>query len=165
MWNKLSVNSLVSLKILKESRLMEIEEYVTALNLETEPAFAWWVPYTLWKWENYCCKTFIGLSTETQVWHWSPKRYNGCSKTWGINGNTLWQDVYKNVMIQVGVAFTILRDDENLPVGWTKSIGHIVRDVKMEFTPDLDDSKYTDVISWESVRTTLTHAALLGMKC
>lgn len=50
-------------------------------------------------------------------------------------------------MIQVGVAFTILRDDENLPVGWTKSIGHIVRDVKMEFTPDLDDSKYTDVIS------------------
>ena len=68
-------------------------------------------------------------------------------------------------MFRVGVAFTILRDDENLPVGWTKSSGHIVRDVKMEFTPDLDESKYAGVVSRESARTTLTYAALLVMKC
>ena len=42
-------NNLVSLKVLKESHLIEVAEYVTALDLETEPAFSWWVPYTLKK--------------------------------------------------------------------------------------------------------------------
>ena len=42
-------NTWVSLKVFKESRPIEVAEYVTALNLETEPAFSWWVPYTLKK--------------------------------------------------------------------------------------------------------------------
>ena len=37
-------SSWVSLKVLEESHPVEIAEYVTALNLETEPAFAEWVP-------------------------------------------------------------------------------------------------------------------------
>ena len=42
-------SSWVSLKILKESNPVEVAEYVTALNIADEPAFAWWVPYTLKK--------------------------------------------------------------------------------------------------------------------
>ena len=75
-----------------------------------------------------------------------PKGIKDAVRLDGINGNTLWQDAYRKVMFQVGVAFKIQRDDENLPGGWTKSSGHIVRDVKMEFTPDLDDSKYAGVV-------------------
>ena len=39
-----SSNTWVSLKVLKESHPIEVAEYVTALHLETEPAFSWWVP-------------------------------------------------------------------------------------------------------------------------
>ena len=39
----------MSLKSLKESNPVEIAEYVTALGLDNEPAFKWWVPYTLKK--------------------------------------------------------------------------------------------------------------------
>ena len=39
----------VPLKILKESNPVEVAEYVIALDLEDQPAFAWWVPHTLKK--------------------------------------------------------------------------------------------------------------------
>ena len=39
----------VSLKYLEESNPIEVAEYVTAHNIQEEPAFAWWVPYTLQK--------------------------------------------------------------------------------------------------------------------
>ena len=42
-------SSWVSLKSLKESNPVEIAEYVTALGLNDEPAFKWWVHYTLKK--------------------------------------------------------------------------------------------------------------------
>ena len=42
-------SSWVPLKVLKESNPVEVAEYVTALGLADEPAFAWWVPYTLKK--------------------------------------------------------------------------------------------------------------------
>jgi hypothetical protein len=37
------------LKDLKESNPVEIAEYVQLHGLSDEPAFAWWVPYTLKK--------------------------------------------------------------------------------------------------------------------
>ena len=39
----------VHLKVLKESNPVDVSEYVTARGIEQEPAFAWWVPYTLRK--------------------------------------------------------------------------------------------------------------------
>ena len=38
-----------SLKDLKESNPIEVADYVTAPNIQDEPAFAWWVPFTLQK--------------------------------------------------------------------------------------------------------------------
>ena len=37
-------------------------------------------------------------------------------------------------MGNVLVAFDVLYPDTKIPVGWSKSIGHIVFDVKMDFT-------------------------------
>ena len=88
------------------------------------------------------------------------------------NGNTLWQYAIAKEMYEVGVAFRILDENENLPVGYSKSSGHMVFDVKMDFTrkarwvkdghktPNLDDSKYAGVVSKESIRIALTYAAL-----
>ena len=39
----------VSLKDLKESNPIEVAEYFTAREIQDEPAFAWWLPYTLQK--------------------------------------------------------------------------------------------------------------------
>ena len=34
---------------MKESNPVEVAEFVTASGVEDEPAFAWWVPYTMRK--------------------------------------------------------------------------------------------------------------------
>eukprot|EP00957_Ditylum_brightwellii_P079327 6031338-Ditylum_brightwellii.AAC.2 len=39
----------VHLKVLKESHLIKVAEYAGALDCNNEPAFMWWVPYTLRK--------------------------------------------------------------------------------------------------------------------
>ena len=73
------------------------------------------------------------------------------------------------------VAFEILDQDSKVPVGWSKSSGHIIFDVKMDFTrkarwvndghltraPDI--STYAGVVSCESVRIALLYAALNGV--
>ena len=39
----------VPLKTLKESNPVEVAEYAKAQGIDVEPAFSWWVPYTLKK--------------------------------------------------------------------------------------------------------------------
>jgi len=89
------------------------------------------------------------------------------------NKNTFWQDAIAKEMYNVSVAFKILENHENLPVGWTQSSGHMVFSVKMDFTrkarwvknghkcPDPETSNYAGVVSRESVRIALTYAALM----
>ena len=45
-WKDVTVNWL-PLSTLKESNHVDICEYAVACGLDNEPAFAWWVPYTL----------------------------------------------------------------------------------------------------------------------
>ena len=40
------------MKDLKESNLIECAEYAKARRIDTEPAFRWWVPYTIKKKER-----------------------------------------------------------------------------------------------------------------
>ena len=84
------------------------------------------------------------------------------------NGNTLWMDTLKKEMYNVVVAFEMLEDSSKAPSGWTKVMGHLVWDVKMDFTrkagwvldghktPDLEGLTYAGVVSRESVRIALT---------
>ena len=50
------------------------------------------------------------------------------------NGNTMWMDDLTKEMTAFGVAFEVLEDDEHLPVGYTNSSGHLILDVKIDFT-------------------------------
>ena len=75
-------------------------------------------------------------------------------------------------MKNVAVAFEILEDGDPIPVGCTKSSGHLVFDVKMDFTrkarwvknghltKDPVQSTFSGVVSRESVRIAMTYAAL-----
>ena len=75
-------------------------------------------------------------------------------------------------MYNIGVAFEILDDEKTAPTGYTKVSGHLIWSVKMDFTrkarwvldghktPDPVGSKYSGVVSRESVRIAFTYAAL-----
>ena len=73
------------------------------------------------------------------------------------------------------VAFEMSEHGQKAPPGWYKYTGHIVWDVKMDFTckacwvkdghktPDPTTSIFAGVVSRESIRIALTYAALLGL--
>ena len=90
------------------------------------------------------------------------------------NGNTLWRDAIEKEMLNVGIAFQILENDEHTPVGWKEASGHPIFDLKMDFMrkarwaldrhecadPDGSSCACAGVVSRDSVKITLTCAAL-----
>ncbi len=91
------------------------------------------------------------------------------------NGNTLWQDALSKEMGNVCVAFEVLGPSIRAPPGWHKASGHLVYDVKMDFTrkacwvkdgnktPNSTTSSLAGVVSRNSICISLTYAALLGL--
>ena len=91
------------------------------------------------------------------------------------NVNPYWRDAIVKEMKNVGVAFELLDEGVQAPPGWHKVTGHLVFDVKMDFTrkarwvldghktPDPLGSTYAGVVSRESVRIAFTYAALNGL--
>ena len=79
------------------------------------------------------------------------------------NENTFWTDAILKEMKNVGIAFTILDLGNKSPPGWTKASGHLVFDVKMDFTrkviwakdghrsPNPITSAYAGVVSCKSI--------------
>ena len=51
-----------------------------------------------------------------------------------LAGDSKWSDAHKMEMMNVGVAFEILPNGEKAPPGWSKASGHLIFDVKMDFT-------------------------------
>ena len=84
----------------------------------------------------------------------------------------MWSDALKKEMYNVGVAFEILDEGAHTPHGWKRVTGHLVWDVKMDFTRkarwvlnghktlDPIGSTYAGVVSRESMCIALTYAAL-----
>ena len=158
---------------MKEAHLVEMAEYARARGISNEPAFAWWVPYTLWKREvilaavkNRIRRTMHKYGVEI------PRDVEHAHEIDARNGNTLWRDALKKEMYNVRVAFEILDEGVHAPHGWKQVTGHLVWDVKMDFTRkarwvlnghktlDPIGSTYAGVVSRESVHIALTYAAL-----
>jgi hypothetical protein len=78
-------------------------------------------------------------------------------------------------MTEVGVAFEVLETNQSVPRGWHKVAGHLVWDIKMDFTRKarwvLDGHKttnpigptYAGVVSHESVHIAFTYVTLNGV--
>jgi hypothetical protein len=91
------------------------------------------------------------------------------------NNNTFWKDTLAKEMNKVGVAFKVLEENIKAPVGWSKVTGHLVWDVKMDFTQKvrwvLDGHKtpnpvgltHAGVASRGGIRVAFTCAALNGL--
>ena len=163
----------IPLKDMKESHPIEVAEFAKATGIDHEPAFAWWVPYTLRKRDVIIAAVKHRIRRTTHKYGIViPIDLNHAKRLDKENGNDYWMQALKTEMKDVGMAFKILDDGEHVPVGYTEASGHLVWDVKMDFTRKarwvLDGHKteapnistYAGVVSRESVRIALTYAAL-----
>ena len=163
----------VPLAVMKESHPVETAEFAEAHRLSNEPAFAWWVPYTLKK--KKVIINALKFRKKKKTHKYGIRVPQSVSEAYEIDredGTDLWSKAIDKEMGNNSVAFSILEDDEPLPVGYSLQSGHMVFDVKMDLTrkarwvldghkaEDVDGSTYAGVVSRESVRIALTYAAL-----
>ena len=169
----------VKLKDLKESNPVELAQYVKRNGLEDEPAFAWWVPWTLKK------TTRILAAMKTRYHRTTSKFGIECPKTVKQaleldkeTGTTFWRDAIEKEMKTVMVAFDILDEDSPKPIGRKFIKCHLVFDVKAgtlqrkarfvadgsRTDPPDDCNIYASVVSRESVRLAFLIAGLNGLE-
>ena len=166
----------MTLKRLKESNPLELAEFATARGIAEEPAFCWWVPYTLRRRDRIIATVNkrikkishkYGVEVPTSIEH--------AYKIDRANKNTLWRDAINKEMGNLKVAFDILCKGQAPPPGYNKASGHLVFDVRMTLerkarwvkdghrTPEPEQSTFAGVVSRESIRIALTYAALNGL--
>ena len=163
-----------SLSRLKESNPVEVAEYAVANGLVDEPAFKWWVPFTLKK------RDAIISAVNKRYWKRTHKfgirLPHSVQEAIAIDkeeGNTLWQDAMQKEMNNVMVAFKILKEGESAPPGYQQIPCHMIFDVKLDNftrkarmvagghkTETPATLTYASVVSRDSVRIALMMAAL-----
>ena len=141
--------SWVTLADMKESNPVETAEFTHARGIDDEPAFTWWVPYTL-------CKHDVILSAVRA-------RLRKIMHKYGIE---IPNDVNHTMELEHG---------QKVLAGWSKVTDHLVWVVKMDFmqnarwvldshkTPDPVRLTYAGVVSTDSVRIVFTYAVLNGL--
>jgi len=173
--------SWVPLKLLKESNPIELADYVSANGLTAEPAFAWWVPFTLKQRDRIIKATkkkyfrqFSKFGLEL------PKTVQRALEIDNETGTTYWRDAINKEMKTVFPAFEFLDEGKSAPPGFNAISCHLVFDIKFDFTRKarfvanphgagglavqnfdyFSVNTYASVVSRESVRIALTLAAL-----
>ena len=165
----------VPLRLLKDNYPVQMAEYAKANQLEDESAFCWWVPYTLRKRDAILSSVKARVrKTNMKYGIKVPRTQQEAIAFDEENGNTFWQDAIDLEINTILPGFDFPEDGKP-PPGYSKSSGHLVFDVKMDFTrkarwvkdghltPDPVDSNYAGVVSRESVRIAFTYAALNGL--
>ena len=168
--------SWVRLATLKDSYPVELAEFAKARGIDKEPGFAWWVPNTIRRRNAILSAVKARFQKKTHKFGIEiPSSVEHARELDRTNGNNFWMEALEKEMFNNGIAFEILADGESAPKGWSKVTGHIVWDVKMDFTrkarwvldghkqADPDGCTYAGVVSRESVRIALTYAALNGL--
>ena len=162
----------IPLKKLKEHYPVQTAEYAVANNLADEAAFAWWVPYTLRRRDRIIASVKARIrSTTVKFGIKVPRTIQQARDFDRENGNTLWSNAIDLEMGTILPAFD-LSENDFIPPQYEQTSGHLVFDVKMDFTrkarwvkdghltKNPDSSNYAGVVSRESVRIALTYAAL-----
>ena len=91
-------------------------------GISDEPAFCWWVPYTLKKRDAIISAVNMRVRKATHK-HWI-ESLTGVEHTKELdrqNDKTMWMDAQAKEMCNVGVAFEVLDDREQAPNGWKKA--------------------------------------------
>ena len=166
----------VPLKRMKEVYPLEVADFAKAVGIDDEPAFSWWVPYTLKKRDRVISAINARMKRITHKYGIEvPRTIAEARALDAKNGNDLWEQAIRKEMYNCSIAFQILEEGQKPPPGWKKSSGHMIFDVKMDFTrkarwvkdghktEDPDWSTYAGYVTRDSVRIALTYAALNGL--
>ena len=107
--------SWIHLKDLKESHPVELAEYAKARGIADEPAFIWWVPYTLRKRDIILSAVNKRIRKTTHKYGIElPTSASHGHKIDAKNGNTFWRDSIDLEMRNNGVAFESLEEEKQL---------------------------------------------------
>ena len=163
----------VPLRILKETNPIEVAEYALANGISTEPAFSYWVPFTMRKRDMIISAvTHRVRSTSRKFGVKIPRSMDDVHKFDAENGNDFWLQATNKEIKNIKVAIELLDEGETAPSDWSLATGHMIWDLKLDFTrkarwvkdghktPDPDWSTFAGVVSHETVRIALTYAAL-----
>ena len=172
---KLKDHSTVWLKLkdLKESNPLEVAQYAQDNQLIDEPAFRWWVPFTLKK-RNRILKVMSSRyhKTNQKFGIEVPKTVKRALEIDKETGTTFWRDAIEKEMKTVMVAFDVKEEGAEQPVGYKYIKCHLIFTVKQgtlqrkaRFVADgsrveAEVPTYASVVSRESVRIAFTLAAL-----
>ena len=103
--------------------------------MEQEPAFAWWVNWTLKKRDLIINKIRVRIPKKDMKFGvLVPGSVEEAYKLDRENGNDFWRKAIDKELKNVIVAFKLLEPDEHLPVGSKEIPYHIVFDVKFDLT-------------------------------
>ena len=161
----------------KECYPLQTAEYVVTNDIDTEPAFNYWVPHTLKK-----CDNIISLVKKRQTRCLEkthtfgvemPKTIKEAAKLNAKNVDTKWMDAISKEMTNVRVAFDNLKDGDSAPIFHKQINCHLIYDVKMEdfrrisqlvagdYMPETPTCMtYSSVVGRETFRIALTISAL-----
>jgi hypothetical protein len=112
----------------KEAYSVQTAEYAIANKLEHQPAFAWWMGTTL---RN---RDLIIDSATNKVFHKSthkfgthlPKTVKEAVEIDAKTGTNYWREALDLEMKNVRVAFDVLDDKDEIPVGYHQIRGHLI---------------------------------------
>ncbi len=169
-WNKL--------KDVKDSFPVQLAEYATLNKISNEPAFVWWVNYTLKKIGRIISKIKSKFFKKTYKYGIRvPNSVEDAIEIDRANGNTLWWDALMKEMENVRPAFEIYEGDVSKLIGYQRVRCHIIWDIKLgenfrrkarlvaggHATKTPSTITYSSVVARDSVRIALTIAALNGL--
>jgi hypothetical protein len=120
---------------LKEANPIKTAEYAIAHSLTSEPAFSWWAPYTLKKRDHIILAVrarFVRKDTKFGIK--VPNTIGEAQHLDKENGDTYWEKSVLKKMKNICVAFNILDNEQNLPVGYLQIPCRLLFDVKLDFT-------------------------------
>ena len=112
---------------------MQTAEYAVAAKIAMEPAFAWWVPYTLKKWNRIISKVKSKYWLRTHKFGIQiPKSVEEAKRLDQENGDSRWWEAICNKMRNIRPAFEVWEKDvEHIPPGYQQIKCHMIFDVKM----------------------------------
>jgi Fe-S-cluster containining protein len=165
--------SWVDLKDVKDTNPVLLAEYAVANKLVSEPAFQWWVPYTLKKRDRIIKALKKRYFRKMEKFGLElPKSVHRALEIDQETGTTFWRDAIRKEVGTVLPALEVLEKGDSPPVGSTLIDFTIVFDIKMDFTRkaricargDQTDPPasitYASVVRRESVRLGFLIAAL-----
>ena len=157
---------------MKSNFPIQTAEYAVQNKLVSEPAFAWWVPTVLKERDRIVSKVKVYWKRTHKFGFQLPKSVKEALDIDAETGTSHWVDAIAKEMKNASVAFKILEEGDEVPIGTQKITCHMVFDIKFDFTRKarfvagghLTETPasltYSSVVSRESVRIALLIAAL-----